>query len=79
MSDSITRHHVIAALAEIDTGTDMDHFIIPVQKANALANLLEPEFRRRMSLAWHQGANKGIKWAQGDASQPLTSPYEEQE
>lgn len=79
MNDETIKYRLSEALADIDTGSDPDAFTIKTENVKALADRLEPEFRQLMSLAWCQGANKGIEWAQGDASQPLTNPYEEQE
>lgn len=79
-----TRHAIITALSKLDTSSSLDEFTIPLEQAGALADLLEPEFRRRMALAWHVGRAQGVKWAQvkwtqGEADEPLRNPYEDEE
>lgn len=74
-----TKHAIITALSKLDTSSSLDEFTIPLEQAGALADLLEPEFRRRMALAWHVGRSQGVKWAQGEADEPLGNPYEDKE
>ena len=71
-----TKHAIITALSKLETSSSLDEFTIPLERAGALADLLEPEFRRRMALAWHVGRAQGVKWAQGEADEPLRNPYE---
>ncbi|KFI56562.1 hypothetical protein [Bifidobacterium callitrichos] len=74
-----TRDAIVIALSKLDTGTNDDAFTIPIQQMSALADLLEPEFRRLMALAWFVGCDQGIKWAQGKADRPLRNPYMDKE
>lgn len=74
-----TKNAIIDALAELDTDTDQDAFTIQLEQAGKLAGLLEPEFRRQRALGWHIGCTAGIKWAQGNADEPLRNPYDEED
>lgn len=70
---------IIQALADTDTGTDDDHFTIPLTGTAALAERLEPLLCRARALGWTVGCDQGVKWAQGNADRPLTNPYTEEE
>ncbi|OXN01462.1 hypothetical protein [Bifidobacterium vansinderenii] len=45
-------------------------------RAQRFAQWLAEHDREQMARAWFIGCNAGIRWAQGNADQPLANPYD---